>query len=796
MPRAKKQNIKKMPIVPMRGVTIFPYMPIHFDIGREKSILSIEDALEANQVVFAATQYDMEKDEPKNIADINTIGTVCVIKQVIRMPNNVLRVLLEGSSRGRVKKFYDDAPFFEADIEIIEEDKSPATLEQKAMMRGIADLFEDYVSIGSRTAPEIVSILNDVSIPGKFCDIVASNMLLTGEQRQELLEEIDVDSRLEKLYNILSSENKIVKLEQKIQQRVRREMSKSEKIYYLKEQIKAINKELGEFSESNSSDAQNFRKKLEELDVPEKVKEKIEKEISKLEREGRVSADAEVSRTYIETFFDLPWNKETKEKIDLKNCQNILDKEHFGMEKVKDRIIEYLAVRKLSTNLKSPILCLVGPPGVGKTSIAKSIAKSINREFSRISLGGVRDEAEIRGHRRTYIGAIPGRIINSLISSKVNNPVLLFDEIDKMGADFKGNVESAMLEVLDPEQNKNFTDHYLEYEFDLSKVFFITTANTLDSIPRPLIDRMEIIQLSGYTEQEKLQIAKKHLIPKQIKEHNFTKKFIKISDEVLQKIISNFTRESGVRALEQKIARICRKIARKKVENPKLKSVTIQIDHLEEYLGKPVFKYELANEKPQIGIVRGLAWTQVGGDTLSIELNVMNGSGRVELTGKLGDVMKESAKTALSYVRSIEDEYNIEKEFYKTKDIHIHIPEGAIPKDGPSAGITMATAILSALTNIRVREDVAMTGEITLRGRVLPVGGIKEKLLAAHRAGIYNIILPKENEKDIQDLPEEIRSVMKFTLAENMNDVLNVALLKEDFKKNTKKFQNKKTAKK
>ena len=588
---------------------------------------------------------------------------------------------------------------------------------------------------------------------------------------------------MEKLHDILTSENKIVKLEQKIHQRVRREMTKSEKTYYLREQIKAINKELGEYSDSNLTDAQEFRKKLESLEIPEKIREKIIKEISKLEREHRGSADAEVSRNYLETFFDLPWNNSSKEKIDLKNCAKILDKDHFGLEKVKDRIIEYLAVRKLSSNLKSPILCFVGPPGVGKTSIAKSIANSINREFARISLGGVRDEAEIRGHRRTYIGAIPGRIVNALISVKTNNPVILFDEIDKMGADFKGNVESAMLEVLDPEQNKNFIDHYLEYEFDLSNIVFITTANTLDSIPRPLIDRMEIIQLSGYTEMEKLQIAKKYLIPKQLKEHNFTPKFIKISDEVLKKIISNFTRESGVRALEQKIARICRKVARKKVENPKLKSVTITMDELEAYLGKPVFKYELANKKPQVGIVRGLAWTQVGGDTLSIEINVMNGTGKIDLTGKLGDVMKESAKTALSYVRSISDEYPIEKDFYKTKDIHIHIPEGAIPKDGPSAGITMATAILSALTNIRVREDIAMTGEITLRGRVLPVGGIKEKLLAAHRAGIYNIILPKENESDLQDLPKEIRDEMTFTLAEDMEQVLDIALVKQDIKK-------------
>ena len=494
-----------------------------------------------------------------------------------------------------------------------------------------------------------------------------------------------------------------------------------------------------------------------------------------------------MSRNYIETFFSLPWDKQTDEKIDLKYCEEILDSEHFGMEKVKDRIVEYLAVKKISKNLKSPIICFVGPPGVGKTSIAKSIAKSVNRKFARISLGGVRDEAEIRGHRRTYIGAIPGRIINTLIEVKSNNPVILLDEIDKMSQDYKGSVESAMLEVLDPEQNKTFTDHYLEYEFDLSKVMFITTANTLDSIPRPLIDRMEIIRLSGYTEQEKLEIAKRYLLPKQIKEHNFKQDFIKISDDVMQKIITNFTRESGVRGLEQKIATICRKIAKKKVLSPRMRPVTIKDEDLSEFLGKEVFKFEVANKQPQVGIVRGLAWTQVGGDTLSVEVNVMNGNGKIELTGKLGDVMKESAKTGLSYVRSISEKYKIDPEFYKNKDIHIHIPEGATPKDGPSAGVTMATAIVSALANIKVREDIAMTGEITLRGRVLPVGGIKEKFLAAHRAGIYNIILPSENEKDIEDLPKEIREQMTFTLAEDMETVLDMALVKEEAVKDTKK---------
>lgn len=784
MPKKKENIIQKMPIIPVRGITIFPYMSIHFDIGREKSVLAIEESLELEQDIFVTAQVNDGNDDPKEITDFNKIGTICKIKQVARLSNNVLRVLLEGMSRGKIEEFYDNTPFFEGDIEIIQDSLEEATIEQKAMMRSVSSLFEDYISTGAKPIPEITSVLNDIDMIGKFCDVIAAHIILTSKQKKELLGEFDVDKRLKNLHDILEKEIKIVKLEHQIQQRVRREMTKKEKVYYLREQLNAINKELGEYSATeDKSEIQKFKEELEKLDIPDKVREKISKEILKMEREGRTSPDSEVSRRYIETFFSLPWNKSSEEKIDLEYSQKILDKDHFGMDKVKERIIEYLAVRKLSSKLKSPILCFVGPPGVGKTSIAKSIATSVNREFARIALGGVRDEAEIRGHRRTYIGAIPGRIIDAIINTKTNNPVILFDEIDKMSSDFKGNVASAMLEVLDPEQNKTFTDHYLEYEFDLSKVFFITTANSLDTIPRPLRDRMEIIELSGYTEQEKLQIAKKYLIPKQIGEHNFAPKFIKISDKVIKKIISEFTRESGVRKLEQRIAQICRKVARKKVENPELKSVTVKIDELENFLGKKVFRYELANEKPQVGIVRGLAWTQVGGDTLSIELNVMNGAGKVELTGKLGEVMKESAKTALSYVRSISNSYNIDDDFYKTKDIHIHIPEGAIPKDGPSAGITMATAILSALGDIRVREDIAMTGEITLRGRVLPVGGIKEKLLAGHRAGIYNIILPKENEKDIQDLPEEIRSVMNFTLAENMQQVLDIALVKEDVEK-------------
>lgn len=793
---AKKKGItEKMPLIVVSGVVIFPHTSFQIDIGKEKSVIAIEEAMQTSKKIFAVIQKNPEKEENYNLEDIYLLGTVCSVKQIIRLPNNVIRVLFTGLSRGLLNTYYDVEPYMEADVEIIQ-DPDKSTYKQLAYKRTALELIEEYVSFGTRHAQEAMTTLRDLPTAGEFCDIASFYMPFTFEQKLDLLLEINVTKRIELMYDIMVEENKIIKMEQRIHRKIRREMNKNEKIHYLREQLKAINVELGEYGDSNQAQIKKYRDDLKKLDIPETIKEKIEKEISKLERDGRYSSDFEVAKSYIETFFSLPWNTSTKEKIDLKECEDILDSEHYGLDKVKDRIVEYLAVKKLSNSLKSPIICFVGPPGVGKTSIAKSIAKSINRKFARISLGGVRDEAEIRGHRRTYVGAIPGRIVNSLIEVKTNNPVILFDEIDKMSQDYKGSVESAMLEVLDPEQNKTFTDHYLEYEFDLSKVMFITTANTLDTIPRPLKDRMEIIQLSGYTEQEKLQIAKKYLLPKQLKEHNFDENFIKISDDVLRKIITNFTRESGVRNLEQKIANICRKVAKKKVMHPRTKSVTVKIEDLHEYLGKEVFSFEKANEKPQVGIVRGLAWTQVGGDTLSIEVNVMNGTGKIELTGQLGGVMKESAKTALSYVRSISNSYDIDSEFYKTKDIHIHIPEGATPKDGPSAGVTMATAILSALANIKVREDVAMTGEITLRGRVLPVGGIKEKLLAAHRAGITNIILPKENEKDLEDLPQDVRDAMTFTLADNMNDVLKVALLKENTKTNKKIYTKKSTIKK
>ena len=776
----------KIPLIVTSGFAIFPYTTMQMDVGREKSVQAVEEAMANNKKIIIAIQKNMDVDEIKNIDELHEIGIICNIKQILRLQGSVVRVLIEGENRCIISKLYQDENYLEADAQEVR-NKDEVSFEQTAYIRTSIEILEEYIELRTRNVQDTVNMLKEIKSAGRFCDIASTYLPFSFSQRLDILFELDETKRIKLLYDMLVDESKIAKIEQKIHRQIRREMTKNERIHYLRNQLDAINKELGQFGEGNSSKVEKYREELKKLNISDTIKEKIEKEISKLERENKYSSEAEVSRNYIETFFSLPWDKQTDEKIDLKYCEEILDSEHFGMEKVKDRIVEYLAVKKISKNLKSPIICFVGPPGVGKTSIAKSIAKSVNRKFARISLGGVRDEAEIRGHRRTYIGAIPGRIINTLIEVKSNNPVILFDEIDKMSQDYKGSVESAMLEVLDPEQNKTFTDHYLEYEFDLSKVMFITTANTLDSIPRPLIDRMEIIRLSGYTEQEKLEIAKRYLLPKQIKEHNFKQDFIKISDDVMQKIITNFTRESGVRGLEQKIATICRKIAKKKVLSPRMRPVTIKDEDLSEFLGKEVFKFEVANKQPQVGIVRGLAWTQIGGDTLSVEVNVMNGNGKIELTGKLGDVMKESAKTGLSYVRSISEKYKIDPDFYKNKDIHIHIPEGATPKDGPSAGVTMATAIVSALANIKVREDIAMTGEITLRGRVLPVGGIKEKFLAAHRAGIYNIILPSENEKDIEDLPKEIREQMTFTLAEDMETVLDMALVKEEAVKDTKK---------
>ncbi len=770
---------RTLPLIPLRGLAIFPYTILNFDIGRESSLKALDEAMLGDELIFLTSQKEAEIDEPTE-EDFYHVGTICKVKQMIKLPGDTVRVLVEGISRGTIEEINQDKGYFEAVIDeiVYNEDEIVNDMEVEALIRNVLESFEEYINIGNRVSPEILVSLEEIENPDRFVDTIASNIYLKPEQKQQILEEFDIAKRLELLYSILLEEIDILKIEKKITLRVKKQMNKVQKEYYLREQLKAIQKELGE-EEDISSESQEYREKLKKIKAPKETKAKIQKEIDKFSRISPASPDISVSRNYLDTIFSLPWNKETKDKLDIKKAKEVLDKEHYGMEKVKERILEFLAVRSLSKSLKGPIICLVGPPGVGKTSIAKSIAASLNRKFVRISLGGVRDEAEIRGHRRTYVGAIPGRIINGVKESGTKNPVFLLDEIDKMASDYKGDISSAMLEVLDPEQNKYFEDHYLEIPFDLSKILFVTTANSLSTIPGPLLDRMEIIELSGYIEEEKLNIAQKYLLVKQIEENGLKEDFVKIDDETMRDIISYYTREAGVRTLERTIGKICRKIAKKYVEDPTLTEVVVKKEDLEEYLGKDKYTFDLAGVKPEIGMVTGLAWTAVGGVTLNVEVNVLKGKGQVVLTGQLGDVMKESAQTAISYIRSISDRFDIPDDFYQTKDIHIHIPEGATPKDGPSAGVTMATAVISALTKIPVRCDVAMTGEITLRGRVLPVGGIKEKLLAAHRAGIKKVLLPEECKAQLDEIPQNVKDQMEFVLVKHLDEVLEHALVKD-----------------
>lgn len=780
-----EQNYTKieheLPLIPLRGLAIFPYMILNFDVGREISLKALDAGALNDDLVFLTSQKEAETDEPTT-DDFYHVGTICKIKQMIKLPGDTVRVLVEGISRGKIKEvaMNEEEGYFKAVIEEVAYDSENADedVEVEAFVRNVFDSFEEYINIGNRVSPEILISLADIDNVDRFIDTIAANIYLKPDQKQSILEEFDVKKRLELIYTILLEEIEILKIEKKITLRVKKQMNKVQKDYYLREQLKAIQKELGEEDDINS-EADEYREKLNKIKAPKETKEKIEKEINKFSKVSPMSPDVSVSRAYLDTVFSLPWNKETRDKLDLEKAKEILDNEHYGLEKVKERILEYLAIRKLSKSLKGPIICLVGPPGVGKTSIAKSIADSLGRKFVRISLGGVRDEAEIRGHRRTYIGAIPGRIISSIRKVATKNPVFLLDEIDKLSGDFRGDPASALLEVLDPEQNSTFTDHYLELPFDLSKVMFITTANTLNTIPGPLLDRMEVIRIAGYTRQEKFNIAKEYLIPKQKKEHGLTDEQISISDNALYEIIDNYTKEAGVRNLEREIANLCRKAGRRIVEG-EIKRARITNGNLENYLGKKKYRYDLVSEESQIGLVRGLAWTSVGGDTLSIETNIMPGNGKVQLTGKLGDIMKESAMTGISYIRSRSEELKIDDKFYKEKDIHIHVPEGAIPKDGPSAGIAMTTAVVSALTGKKVNKDIAMTGEVTLRGTVLPVGGIKEKVLAAHRAGISEIILPFDNSRDLDDIPEKIRKELKFILVKNMDEVLEEVFVEED----------------
>jgi len=765
-----------MPMIPLRGLSIFPYMVLHFDIGREKSISALEKAMMMNQTVFLSAQINAETDLPTR-DDFYQVGTIAKIKQMLRLPGDTIRVLVEGVSRGRIEEFIFEVPYFKCRVTAIEEGEYESIPPRVvALMRTVLSSFEEYINYSPRISQEVFPSVASVEQPGRLADVITSHLDIRTEEKQQVLEAFDVEGRLEILSTILTKEIEILKIESSITNKVRTQINKSQREYYLKEQLRVIQEELGE-DEDSEDEIRKWLQQLKRLKLQPVVHEKVEKEIKRLRKISGNSAEGGVIRTYVEWILALPWNKSSKDSKDIKLAETILDEDHYGLAKVKERVLEYLAVVQLSKSMKGPILCLVGPPGTGKTSIAKSIARALDRNFVRMSLGGVRDEAEIRGHRRTYIGAIPGRIITAIKEGKTNNPVFLFDEVDKIGTDFRGDPSSALLEVLDPEQNKDFTDHYLEVPFDLSKVMFITTANTTDTIPRPLLDRMEVIPVTGYTEEEKVSIAQQYLIPKKISEHGLKEGDVNFSETAIRAIINNYTRESGVRNLEREIANVCRKSARKVAEKH-TGPINITAANIEKYLGKKRFHYDKIEGENETGVTTGLAWTVVGGDTLSIETAVLPGNGTLVLTGQLGEVMQESAKAGISYIRSKAKELGIDENFYKEKDLHIHIPEGATPKDGPSAGVTMCTSVISALTAIPVKKDLAMTGEITLRGKVLPVGGIREKVLAAHRAGITTVILPKENEADIEEIPSKVRRRIRLVLVESLDEILKEALVK------------------
>lgn len=764
---------KKFPLIPLRGMVVFPYMILHFDVGREKSILALEDAMIKDQEIFLSTQKDAKEEEPTS-KDIYEIGTLCTIKQILKLPGDTVRVLVEGIKRGKISRYIDEEPFLKVEIETIEEGQYDEK-ESEALIRTLKTQFENYIQLSGTLPEEALINLDEFKDPFKIADTVSAYMMLKQELKQELLEILDINKRVEKLIIIIQNEIEILKLEKKISNKVKSKIDKGQKEYFLREQLKAIQEELGEEDELKK-EIKKYKAKINKAKLPKEIKEKALYELDRLKNSGIYSSEGGVIRTYLDWVIDLPWTNETKEHLNIKEARKVLDNDHYGLEDVKDRIIEYLAVKSVSNSLKGPIICLVGPPGVGKTSIAKSVAKALNRNFVRMSLGGVRDEAEIRGHRKTYVGAIPGRIIYGMRQAKSKNPLFLLDEIDKMSSDFRGNPGDALLEVLDSEQNSTFRDHYLELDMDLSKVMFIVTANTLDTIPRPLLDRMEIIEVSGYTYEEKFNICKKYLVPKQLKEHGISDNKIEFNDNSIKLIIESYTRESGVRNLERKVGSVIRKAITDMVEKEKV-SVIITQNHVRRYLGPEVFKIDTVDKEDKVGVVTGMAWTAYGGDILPIEVSVMDGSGKLELTGQLGDVMKESAKAAYSLVRANAKKYSIDSEFYKNKDIHIHVPEGAVPKDGPSAGITITTALISALSGKKAKHDLAMTGEITLTGRVLPIGGLKEKSLAAYRSGVKTIIIPKENERDLDKIPKAVKGKLRVIPVEKIDEVINNALV-------------------
>ena len=769
--------IMKMPAVALRGMVILPGMVAHFDVSRAKSIKAVEEAMMDEQKIFLVAQKDVEQENP-DIEDLFKIGIIAEVKQVIKLQNNIVRILVEGKERAELSAFLENPDYLLAEIIRFDEEVDDGLPEEakEAMLRSIQETFGKYVVVNPKMGKELQRQLSEITDLEKLMNQLANSLPVHFEEKQKILDAVSMTERYEVLMALLLKEIEIIAIKNDFQAKVKAQVDKNQKEYLLREQMKVIREELGE--DNTESDADHFMDALGKIRADKEVKEKIKKEIDRFKNISSSSSESAVTRGYIETLLELPWNKTSRDNKDLKNAEQILNADHYGLEKVKERMLEFLAVRNLTSKGESPIICLVGPPGTGKTSIARSVAKALDKKYVRISLGGVRDEAEIRGHRRTYVGAMPGRIVNGLRSAGVKNPLMLLDEIDKMSSDYKGDTASALLEVLDAEQNKKFRDHYVEIPIDLSEVLFIATANSVQDIPRPLLDRMELIEVTSYTENEKLHIAKEHLLAKQMERNGIRPEQLSITDKALAKIISGYTREAGVRNLERKLGEICRKAARPLYEGEKEK-IKVTEQNLVKFLGKEKYSFDKKNDTDEVGIVRGLAWTSVGGDTLEIEVNIMPGKGEFQLTGQLGDVMKESAQAGISYIRSVSEEYHIPKKFFQENDIHIHIPEGAVPKDGPSAGITMATAMLSAITKTPVRADVAMTGEITLRGRVLPIGGLKEKTLAAKNAGIKTICVPKKNEKDIDEISPEIKKGLEIVFVEQMKDVLDVAFVKK-----------------
>ena len=769
--------IMKMPAVALRGMVILPGMVAHFDVSRAKSIKAVEEAMMDEQKIFLVAQKDVEQENP-DIEDLFKIGIIAEVKQVIKLQNNIVRILVEGNERAELSAFLENPDYLLAEIIRFDEEVDDGLPEEakEAMLRSIQETFGKYVVVNPKMGKELQRQLSEITDLEKLMNQLANSLPVHFEEKQKILDAVSMTERYEVLMALLLKEIEIIAIKNDFQAKVKAHVDKNQKEYLLREQMKVIREELGE--DNTESDADHFMDALGKIKADKEVKEKIKKEIDRFKNISSSSSESAVARGYIETLLELPWNKTSRDNKDLKNAEQILNADHYGLEKVKEPMLEFLAVRNLTSKGESPIICLVGPPGTGKTSIARSVAKALDKKYVRISLGGVRDEAEIRGHRRTYVGAMPGRIVNGLRSAGVKNPLMLLDEIDKMSSDYKGDTASALLEVLDAEQNKKFRDHYVEIPIDLSEVLFIATANSVQDIPRPLLDRMELIEVTSYTENEKLHIAKEHLLAKQMERNGIRPEQLAITDKAMAKIISGYTREAGVRNLERKLGEICRKAARPLYEGEKEK-IKVTEQNLEKFLGKEKYSFDKKNDTDEVGIVRGLAWTSVGGDTLEIEVNIMPGKGEFQLTGQLGDVMKESAQAGISYIRSVSEEYHIPKKFFQENDIHIHIPEGAVPKDGPSAGITMATAMLSAITKTPVRADVAMTGEITLRGRVLPIGGLKEKTLAAKNAGIKTICVPKKNEKDIDEISPEIKKGLKIVFVEQMKDVLDVAFVKK-----------------